>query len=155
MRGASRPGGKPVLCARTRLVLAGAVGAGAVVVKFDHPGEFNQTDPAVTVAIQQGAASPGSANVIGSGQKLAPNRPLNEVLNRPYGFGGPVLVAQGKNDRVSGPTRAQERAQLFKRLRPGVTVRELDAGHCPHDEVPEQVAQAILEWLPDAAGWKP
>ena len=111
-------------------------------------------DPAVTVAIQQGAASPGSANVIGSGQKLAPNRPLNEVLNRPYGFGGPVLVAQGKNDRVSGPTRAQERAQLFKRLRPGVTVRELDAGHCPHDEVPEQVAQAILEWLPDAAGWK-
>jgi pimeloyl-ACP methyl ester carboxylesterase len=111
-------------------------------------------DPAVTVAIQQGAASPGSANVIGSGQKLAPNRPLNEVLNRPNGFGGPVLVAQGKNDRVSGPARAQERAQLFKRLRPGVTVRELDAGHCPHDEVPEQVAQAILEWLPDVVEWR-
>ena len=52
MRGASRPGGKPVLCARTRLVLAGAVGAGAVVVKFDHPGEFNQTDPAVTVGVR-------------------------------------------------------------------------------------------------------
>ena len=27
-------------------------------------------------AIQQGASSPGSANVIGSGQKLAQNRPL-------------------------------------------------------------------------------
>jgi pimeloyl-ACP methyl ester carboxylesterase len=111
-------------------------------------------DLAVTFAIQQGAASPGSANVIGSGQKLAPNRPLNEVLNRPHGFGGPVLVAQGRNDRVSGPARAQERAQLFKRLRPGITVRELDAGHCPHDEVPEQVAEAILQWLPNVVGWK-
>ena len=112
-------------------------------------------DATVIFAIQQGASSPGSANVIGSGQKLAPNRPLNEVLNSQYGFGGPVLVAQGKNDRVSGPARAQERAQLFKRLRMGVTVRELDAGHCPHDECPEMVAQAILDWLPDVLDYEP
>lgn len=112
-------------------------------------------DGAVVLAIEQGAASPGSANVIGSGQKLAPNRPLNEVLDAAHGFGGPVLVCQGKNDRVSGPARAQERAQVFKRLRPGVTVRELDAGHCCHDEVPEQVAAALLAWLPEAAAWRP
>lgn len=112
-------------------------------------------DATVIFDIQQGASSPGSANVIGSGQKLAPNRPLNEVLNSQYGFGGPVLVAQGKNDRVSGPARAQERAQLFKRLRMGVTVRELDAGHCPHDECPEMVAQAILDWLPDVLDYEP
>ena len=112
-------------------------------------------DSTVIFAIQQGASSPGSANVIGSGQKLAnPQRPLNEVLNSQYGFGGPVLVAQGKNDRVSGPARAQERAQLFKRLRSGVTVRELEAGHCPHDECPEMVAQAILDWLPDVLEYK-
>lgn len=112
-------------------------------------------DAAVVFAIQQGASSPGSANVIGSGQKLAANRPLNEVLNAAHGFGGPVLVAQGKNDRVSGPARAQSRAQLFKRLRPGVTVAELDAGHCPQDEVPEAVAAAMLAWMPEATAWEP
>jgi len=25
----------------------------------------------------------------------------------------------------------------------------LQAGHCPHDEVPEQVNRAMLEWLAD------
>jgi pimeloyl-ACP methyl ester carboxylesterase len=24
----------------------------------------------------------------------------------------------------------------------------LDAGHCPHDEVPQQVNAALMEWLP-------
>jgi hypothetical protein len=37
----------------------------------------------------------------------------------------------------------------------GVTVRELDAGHCPHDECPEMVAQAILDWLPDVLDYEP
>ncbi|MFZ9463213.1 MAG: alpha/beta hydrolase, partial [Vulcanococcus sp.] len=25
----------------------------------------------------------------------------------------------------------------------------LEAGHCPHDEVPDQVNRAMLEWLQD------
>ena len=61
----------------------------------------------------------GAANVIGSGQKLPPQRPLNEVLSAPYGFGGPLLVPQGRNDRVSGPARAVDRAQTLTRLRDG------------------------------------
>ena len=38
-------------------------------------------DGATAVAISRGAASPGANNVIGSGQKLPPQRPLNEVMN--------------------------------------------------------------------------
>ena len=49
-------------------------------------------DDALAFSIEQGASFPGSANVIGCGQKLGPNRPLNEVLGREHGFGGPVLV---------------------------------------------------------------
>jgi pimeloyl-ACP methyl ester carboxylesterase len=99
----------------------------------DSPGN---ADAALAFAIAQGASSPGSANVIGSGQKLAPNRPLNEVLGARTGFGGPVLVAQGKFDRVSGPAKAQERAATFRRLRDGVSVELLDAGHwcAPHHQ---------------------
>lgn len=113
----------------------------------------SNSDEALAFAIQQGASSPGSANVIGSGQKLAANRPLNEVLNAQHGFGGPVLVAQGTNDKVSGPARAQERADVFERLRPGVTVRRIEGGHCPQDDTPEQVAEAILAWLPEATAY--
>jgi pimeloyl-ACP methyl ester carboxylesterase len=96
-----------------------------------------------------GAASPGSANIIGSGQKLAPNRPLNEVLlgssdNEAFH----VLVVMGLDDRVSSPQVAKRRAELFSRLSPGkVIVEEIeDAGHCPHDDAPEKVASAILRW---------
>ena len=103
-------------------------------------------------AISQGAANPGSANVIGSGQKLPPQRPLNEVLGAPYGFDGPVLVPQGRNDRVSGPARAVDRSKTLARLRDGVTVSLIDGGHCVQDDAPDRVAESIVSWLPSALG---
>ena len=106
-------------------------------------------------AISQGAASPGAANVIGSGQKLPPQRPLNEVLSAPYGFGGPLLVPQGRNDRVSGPARAVDRAQTLTRLREGVTVELIDGGHCVLDDAPEAVAESLLRWLPSTREPRP
>lgn len=101
--------------------------------------------------IARDATDPGAAIVIGSGQKLPPQRPLNEVLaatDAGTGFRGPVLVPQGELDPLSGAQRSQDRAEVFRVLRPGVTVHRLAAGHCPHDEVPEQVARAIRAWLP-------
>ena len=45
------------------------------------------------------------------------------------------------------PTRKRE---SFLRHVPSDTKEVLlDAGHCPHDEVPEQVNAALLEWLTD------
>ena len=49
-----------------------------------------------------------------------------------------AIAAFAQGDPQAGPTRPE-------------VVR--DAGHCPHDEVPEQVNAALLEWLsslPDA-----
>ena len=110
-------------------------------------------DAALVYAIQQGASSPGSANVIGSGQKLATNRPLNEVLSAQFGFGGPVLVAQGLNDRVSGPARARERADAFDTMRDGFSVERIEGGHCVQDDSPDAVARALLRWLPQVQAW--
>lgn len=107
-------------------------------------------DPALAYAIQQGAKSPGSPNVIGSGQKLAANRPLNEVLGGAHGFGGPVLVVQGLNDRVSGVQRCRERADTMERI--GFTVaRVADGGHCVQDDAPLESAKAVWAWLPKLA----
>ena len=117
---------------------------------------MQNADPAVVYAIQQGAMSPGSSNVIGCGQKLAPNRPLNEVLmgtgedDGQSGF--PTLVVMGLNDQVSSPQVAKTRAELFSRLDPKtITLEEIvDAGHCPHDETPDKVASHMLKWLSSA-----
>jgi pimeloyl-ACP methyl ester carboxylesterase len=114
---------------------------------------IENADPSVVYAIQQGASSPGSANVIGCGQKLAPNRPLNEVLLGVGEVDGqnsfPTLVVMGLDDRVSSPQVAKFRAEIFSRLNPDtVTLKEIaDAGHCPHDETPEKVANYMLKWL--------
>eukprot|EP00531_Pseudo-nitzschia_arenysensis_P005969 CAMPEP_0116122142 /NCGR_PEP_ID=MMETSP0329-20121206/4059_1 /TAXON_ID=697910 /ORGANISM="Pseudo-nitzschia arenysensis, Strain B593" /LENGTH=870 /DNA_ID=CAMNT_0003615975 /DNA_START=96 /DNA_END=2708 /DNA_ORIENTATION=- len=114
---------------------------------------IENADPAVVYAIQQGASSPGSPNVIGSGQKLAPNRPLNEVL---YGVDDEsvrTLVVMGLNDQVSSPQVAKTRAELFSRLNPdSVTLKEIEgSGHCPHDETPEMVANHMLNWMESSA----
>jgi pimeloyl-ACP methyl ester carboxylesterase len=118
-----------------------------------YENRMENADPAVVYAIQQGASSPGSSNVIGCGQKLAPNRPLNEVL---MGVGEedgqssfPTLVVMGLNDQVSSPKVAKVRAELFSKLSPDtVTVKEIaDSGHCPHDETPDKVANHMVQWL--------
>eukprot|EP00587_Corethron_hystrix_P001888 CAMPEP_0113306580 /NCGR_PEP_ID=MMETSP0010_2-20120614/5773_1 /TAXON_ID=216773 ORGANISM="Corethron hystrix, Strain 308" /NCGR_SAMPLE_ID=MMETSP0010_2 /ASSEMBLY_ACC=CAM_ASM_000155 /LENGTH=774 /DNA_ID=CAMNT_0000161273 /DNA_START=426 /DNA_END=2750 /DNA_ORIENTATION=+ /assembly_acc=CAM_ASM_000155 len=135
---------------------------GKVIIKTIYPqiekrlsliygNRLENADPAVTYAIQQSAVGPGSDNVVGSGQKLSINRPLNEVLfsdNKDDGF--PILVVVGLDDRVSSPAVAKTRAELFSRLKSEkVNVKIIeDGGHCPHDEVPEKVASIMLEWLP-------
>jgi pimeloyl-ACP methyl ester carboxylesterase len=109
---------------------------------------IENADAAVTYAIQQSAMHPGSANVIGSGQKLAPNRPLNEVLLEIDG-GFNVLVVKGLEDQVSSPKVAKTRADLFSRLNPDKVIVDsiADAGHCPHDEQPAKVARSMIQWL--------
>ena len=69
------------------------------------------------------------------------------------GLRTPVLIAQGLNDRVSGPARAQERADTFTTLRDGVTVVRIQGGHCPQDDLPDAVARAFLRWLPKVREW--
>ena len=97
--------------------------------------------------IARDASDPGAAGVIAAGQKLPPQRTLNEVLDFQTGFAGPCLIPQGILDPLAGAARTQSRADTFEQLRDGVTVVRLSAGHCPHDEVPDQFAQEILSWL--------
>jgi pimeloyl-ACP methyl ester carboxylesterase len=69
----------------------------------------------------------------------------------------PILLLWGKQDRMI--PRRFVRPSQFVEYNPNLQLVELDnAGHCPHDECPEQVNQLILDWLkswqtkqPDAA----
>ena len=56
----------------------------------------------------------------------------------------PMLLLWGKNDRMIPPSLATQ----FGGYSPRLTVVEIEnAGHCLHDEAPEQVNSEILNWI--------
>ncbi|MGA7935508.1 MAG: alpha/beta fold hydrolase [Kovacikia sp.] len=56
----------------------------------------------------------------------------------------PLLLLWGKQDKMVPP----KLAPLFVKYNPRLTLVEIDnAGHCLHDESPEEVNRLILEWL--------
>jgi pimeloyl-ACP methyl ester carboxylesterase len=58
----------------------------------------------------------------------------------------PILLIWGKQDRMVPPSLI--RPSKFLEYNPKVHLVELDnAGHCPHDECPDEVNQIILDWL--------
>lgn len=67
--------------------------------------------------------------------------PLNYLLE---GFKEKVLIIQGIKDPISD---SKSKVAMLKEHCAGIVIRELDAGHCPHDEKPEEVNSIISEWI--------
>lgn len=56
----------------------------------------------------------------------------------------PILLVWGKQDRMVPPSLAS----YFVRLNPQIELVEMEeAGHCPHDECPEEFNRILLDWL--------
>ncbi|XP_031114767.1 pheophytinase, chloroplastic isoform X2 [Ipomoea triloba] len=55
----------------------------------------------------------------------------------------PLLLLWGDLDPWVGPAKANR----IKEFYPNTSLVNLQAGHCPHDEVPELVNKALLDWL--------
>ena len=56
----------------------------------------------------------------------------------------PLMTIWGEADPWM---RTKERGAKFKEFCPSLTEHYLNAGHCPHDEAPEQVSQIISDWM--------
>jgi len=56
----------------------------------------------------------------------------------------PMLLIWGQKDRFVPPVLGSQFAQYNEKLQ---LLNLEDVGHCPHDESPEQVNQAILDWI--------
>ncbi|XP_014505552.1 pheophytinase, chloroplastic isoform X2 [Vigna radiata var. radiata] len=65
---------------------------------------------------------------------------LNAVLSE---LSCPLLLLWGDLDPWVGPGKANR----IKEFYPKTTLVNLQAGHCPHDEIPELVNKALLDWL--------
>ncbi|KAF9611641.1 hypothetical protein IFM89_034112 [Coptis chinensis] len=59
-------------------------------------------------------------------------------------FGGKVLIIQGMKDPL---LNFESKLSELGECCIGIEIRELDAGHCPHDERPEEVNSFICEWI--------
>ncbi|CAM8918787.1 unnamed protein product [Rhodiola kirilowii] len=69
---------------------------------------------------------------------------LDSILNQ---LSCPLLLVWGDLDPWVGPAKANR----IKEFYPNTSLVHLQAGHCPHDEVPELVNKALLEWLPSVS----
>ena len=71
-----------------------------------------------------------------------PGQPLDELFSQ---LKSPLLLLWGNRDPWMN---APGKRDVFRRYTPKETKEViLDAGHCPHDEVPDQVNEALLNWL--------
>ena len=71
-----------------------------------------------------------------------PGKPLDELFAE---LQSPLLLLWGNQDPwMNTPIKRS----IFKKYTPSNTTEVvLEAGHCPHDEVPEKVNEALLNWL--------
>ncbi|KGG13625.1 MULTISPECIES: alpha/beta fold hydrolase [Prochlorococcus] len=105
-------------------------------------------DDALIESIRRPSLDPGAFKVF---QKVFQARglkgkPIDELFND---LQAPLLLLWGESDPWLRNAKAkQEKFRLFAK-QASLEVREvlLQAGHCPHDEVPELVNQEMLNWL--------
>jgi pimeloyl-ACP methyl ester carboxylesterase len=102
----------------------------------------SNVDDALVESILRPSRDPGAFGVFRTVFDFPRGEPLDALFSR---LGAPLLLLWGLRDPWMN---AEGRRASFARHAPPHT-REvlLDAGHCPHDEVPERVNAALLEWL--------
>ncbi|MBW4651147.1 MAG: alpha/beta fold hydrolase [Kastovskya adunca ATA6-11-RM4] len=83
----------------------------------------------------------GAATVFASVFKTPQGEKIDVLLKK---LTCPLLLLWGEADPWMN---AKERGAKFRQYYPQLTEHYLQAGHCPHDEVPEQVNAALREWV--------
>lgn len=91
--------------------------------------------------IYQPSCDVGAPQVFASVFKSPQGETLNELLPR---LQCPLLLLWGENDPWM---QVRARSPQFRQYAPQATEVFLQAGHCPHDEVPEQVNAQIRDWM--------
>ncbi|KAI7756989.1 hypothetical protein M8C21_004424 [Ambrosia artemisiifolia] len=108
------------------------------LVKRCYP---TKTDRADERLLNEMSYDPGVLVVLESIFTFDPSIPLNYLLK---GFMRKVLIIQGMKDPISD---SKTKVNVVKKHFKEIAIKELDAGHCPHDELPEEVNSIIREWV--------
>ncbi len=99
-------------------------------------------DEALVEAIRRPSLDPGAFGVFRTVFDIPSGQPLDQLF---ADLTAPLLLLWGIRDPW---INAVGRRGDFQRHAPaGTSEVVLEAGHCPHDEVPGQVNRALLDWL--------
>ena len=93
-------------------------------------------------SIRRPSLDPGAFGVFRTVFDIPRGQPLDELFEE---LTAPLLLLWGIRDPwINAPGRRS----TFQRHAPAATTEVvLEAGHCPHDEVPDQVNASLLDWL--------
>jgi pimeloyl-ACP methyl ester carboxylesterase len=91
--------------------------------------------------IRRPAGDVGAVKVFASVFKSPQGEKVDVLLQQ---LQHPLLMLWGEGDPWMN---ARDRSQKFRRYYPNLTEYYFQAGHCPHDEVPEQIDRTIVAWV--------
>ncbi|MGD1861189.1 MAG: alpha/beta fold hydrolase [Leptolyngbyaceae cyanobacterium] len=91
--------------------------------------------------IRRPADDPGAARVFAAVFKSPKGDTVDTLLSR---MSAPLLILWGEGDPWMDTRR---RSEQFHQHYSDLKEHFLQAGHCPHDEVPQQVNQLMREWV--------
>ncbi|KAG2711105.1 hypothetical protein I3760_04G061700 [Carya illinoinensis] len=111
------------------------------IVKNCYPTKPERVNDWLLDKMLRASYDPGVPVVLESIFSFNISIPLNYLLE---GFKETVLIIQGMKDPISD---SKSKVAMLKEHCAGVIIRELDAGHCPHDELPQEVNSIICEWV--------
>ncbi|KAK4256337.1 hypothetical protein QN277_009217 [Acacia crassicarpa] len=106
-----------------------------------YPTRMKRVDDKLINEMIRASYDPGVPLVLESIFSFNLSIPLNYLLED---VKEKVLIIQGMKDPLSD---SSSKVAMLKEHCDGVIIRELNAGHCPQDEVPEQVNPIICEWI--------
>ncbi|RDY00292.1 Pheophytinase, chloroplastic, partial [Mucuna pruriens] len=113
------------------------------LLKKCYPTRVERADDWLVNEMRRASYDPGVLVVLESIFSFNLSIPVNFLLED---VKEKVLIIQGMKDPISD---SNSKVAMLKEHCDGVIIKELDAGHCPHDEVPERVNTIICEWILD------
>jgi pimeloyl-ACP methyl ester carboxylesterase len=103
-------------------------------------------DEELVEAIRRPSLDPGAFGVFRTVFDIPRGQPLDGLFSQ---LRAPLLLLWGIRDPWINA--AGRRAAFLRHAPAGTSEVVLEAGHCPHDEVPDQVNGALLAWLASLA----
>lgn len=106
-------------------------------VYLDH----NAVSDRLIEEIYRPSCDKGARKVFAAVFKTPPGAKVDELLQQ---MSCPLLLIWGEGDPWMN---ARVKSAQFRQYYPNLTEYFLNAGHCPHDEIPEQVNGLIRSWI--------